>query len=188
MLDVRRRVRRALTQLIGRRAVAVLAAAGTIVLGAMTPAFAATPSPKPTSPAENSLTKAQMEALAPKTALHTEFIVNTNKLGQVTGAKATKESKDPNFNLQTYGNALQTFIRTDDGKAVPGVYKLTYDYDPKTRRIRRDVALVHEGGVDENAEGAALVMMDAAKKEAAAAAAAAKAKQHPSPAPKASEH
>jgi hypothetical protein len=97
----------------------------------------------------------------------------------VTGAKAVKLSTDHTYNLQTYGNALQTFIRTEDGKADPGVYKLTYDYDPKTQKISREVALVKLGGVDPNAKGAALVMMDAAKKEAAAAAA--KAKHSPAP-------
>ncbi len=128
-----------------------------------------------------------MEALAPKTALHTVYTVTTNKLGQVTGVKATKRSKDNTFNLQTYGNALQSFIRTEDGKAIPGTYTLTYDYNPQTRRVHRNVALVHAGGVNENAEGAALVMMDVARREAAAAAKARHA-AHASPSPQPSGH
>ncbi len=164
-----------------RNARALLTAAlasGALFLIAATPA----PGPSPTLPAlpnENALTKAQMQSMLPKAALHTEILVKTNKLGQVTGAKAVKLSTDHVFNLQTYGNALQTFIRTEDGKAEPGVYKLTYDYNPKTQKIARDVSLVKLGGVDPNARGAALVMMDAAKKEAAAAAA--KAKHTPAP-------
>jgi hypothetical protein len=150
------------------------------ILAAAVGLLGASPAPS-SAPAEaNHLTAAQMKALLPKTALHTEYEVAVNKLGQVTGAHAKVQSKDPNFNLQTYGNALQAFIRTDDGHAISGLYRLTYDYDPKTHRIGRTVALIHPGGVNADAEGAADAMIDTAKKEAAAAAAKAK---HPSPAP-----
>jgi hypothetical protein len=54
----------------------------------------------------------------------------------------------------TYGNALQAFIRTPDGSAIAGTYRLTYDYDPKTKLVRRGVGLVRSGGVDPNALGA----------------------------------
>ena len=145
--------------------------------------IAATPAPSGSPPAGNSLTRAQMQSLLPKTPLQTVYVVATNKLGQVTNAKPKTLSKNANFNVQTYGNALQAFIRTDDGKAVPGQYTLTYNYSPKTGHIARTVALVHAGGVDVDAKGAALVMMDAAQKQAAAAAAKAK---HASPAPHAS--
>ena len=65
-----------------------------------------------------------------------------NKLGQVTRILSGKPSKDRTYNLQTGGNALQAYIRTSDGKAIAGSYRLTYDYSPKTTRIHRDVALV----------------------------------------------
>jgi hypothetical protein len=181
MFGVRRGVRRPLAQLIDRTRAVALTLFGTLALLAATPA----PHPSgPTPPAANSLTKAQMQAMLPKAPLHTQYLVSTNKYGQVINAKATAQSKDHTFNMQTYGNALQAFIRTEDGKAISGVYTLTYDYDPKTTNIKRQVALVHPGGVDPNTEGAANVMMDTAKKEAAAQAA--KAKQaspepHPSP-------
>jgi hypothetical protein len=134
----------------------------------------ATPAPTATVPDANHLTAAQMKALVPKVALHTVYVVAVNKLGQVSGAKAKVLSRDKTFNLQTYGNALQAYIRTEDDKAIAGIYTLTYDYSPKTGRIARTVALVHPGGVNPDAEGAALVMIDAAHKEAAAAAAKAK--------------
>jgi hypothetical protein len=162
--------------LIRRRTLAALVASAIWLIGA---------SPAPTPPAENHLTAAQMKAMLPKTALHTEYVVAVNKLGQVTGAKAKTLSKDKNFNVETYGNALQAFIRTEDGKAISGLYSLDYDYNPTTSRISRSVALIHEGGVNPDAKGAALVMLDAARKEAAAAAAKAK---RPAPVPTATAH
>jgi hypothetical protein len=173
---VRRGLRGALAQLIGRRLTGALVASAAVCLIAATP-------PPTTPPAGNSLTKAQMEAMLPKSALHTAFVVSTNKLGQVTNAKAKTLSKNANFNVQTYGNALQMYIRTSPTTAISGLYTITYDYDPKTRKIARGVALVHAGGVDANAKGAALVMIEDAHKEAAAAAAKAK---HASPKPHAS--
>ena len=47
-----------------------------------------------------------------------------------------------------------------------GTYRLTYDYDPKTLRVRRDVALVRAGGVNPNAKGAAEDMMEIARRNA----------------------
>ena len=133
--------------------------------------LAASPSPAPT-PYRIDLTKIQPKSLLPKVPLHTEFIVAVNKLGQVTHIISGKPSKDRIYNIQTAGNALQAFIRTPDGKAIPGSYRLTYDYSPKTARIHRDVALVKAGGVDPNAEGAVYKMMDDVEKRAKAAKAA----------------
>ena len=121
--------------------------------------LAVAPSPSPL-PSRIDLTKVQPKALLPKVPLHTEFVVAVNKLGQVTHVLTRKLSKDGTFNLQTYGNALQAFIRTPDGHAVSGRYRLTYDYNPKTAHIHRDVALVSAGGVDPNAEGAVTKMID----------------------------
>jgi hypothetical protein len=131
--------------------------------------LAATPVP---APYRIDLTKIQPKALLPKVALHTEYVVAVNKRGQVTHIMSAKTSKDRTYNIQTAGNALQAFIRTPDGKAISGSYRLTYDYSPKTTRIHRDVALVKAGGVDANAEGAVYEMMDDVEKRAKAAKAA----------------
>jgi hypothetical protein len=54
----------------------------------------------------------------------------------------------------TYGNAVQMFIRTADGRAIPGRYRVTYDYAPETKDVRRNVALVAADDTDANAPGA----------------------------------
>ena len=126
------------------------------------PAFAAnTPTPPPGAV---DVTKVQPKQLLPKTKLHTEFVVEANKMGQITRVRSGKESPNPTFNAQTYGNALQAFIRTPDGHAIAGTYRLSYDYNPQTGRIRRDVKLLHAGGVNANAIGAANEMMAIARK------------------------
>jgi hypothetical protein len=102
----------------------------------------------------------------PDVPLHAEYIVEVNKLGQVVRVKSSKPTKYNTFNLQTYGNALQMWIRKPDGTATVGLFKVTYDYDPKARRVTRNVALVSSGGSWANDEGAANAMMDMARKEA----------------------
>jgi hypothetical protein len=92
------------------------------------------------------------------------LIVEVNRLGQVTRVRSIKPSHNPGFDRHAYGNALQAFIRTPDGHVVLGSYRLSYDYDPKTLRVRRDVALVHVGGVNPNAKGAATEMMEIARR------------------------
>jgi len=128
-----------------------------------TPSLAATKPPTP-PPGAIDVMKLQPKQLLPKTKLHTEFVVEANKMGQVSRVKSWKKSNDVAFNEHTYGNALQAFIRTADGRAIAGVYRLTYDYNPQTQRIRRDVALLHAGGVDPNAQGAANEMMAIARR------------------------
>ena len=137
-----------------------------LVLGASSTASAATPAPHanaPAAPARVNVESLQPKSLFPKVALHTEMIVEINKLGQVSRVRSIKPSPNVPFNTHAYGNALQAFIRTPDGNVVLGSYRLTYDYNPKTQRIHRDVALVKEGGVDPNRKGAAAEMMDIAK-------------------------
>jgi hypothetical protein len=102
----------------------------------------------------------------PNVPLHAEYIVEVNKYGQVVRVKSTKPTKDSTFNVQTYGNALQMWIRKPDGSATVGLFRVTYDYNPKTRSVKRNVALVSEGGSWADAEGAANAMMDTARKEA----------------------
>lgn len=95
----------------------------------------------------------------PTVPLHTEVVVEVNKKGQVVRVKSTKGSKSQTFNVQTYGNALQMWIRHPDGSAEVGLYRVSYDYDPKTKQITRRVALVSAGGSWANDEGAANVMI-----------------------------
>jgi hypothetical protein len=117
--------------------------------------------PVPTRhPIRIDLTKVQPKSLLPKHPEHTEYVVEINKLGQVTRIVSAKRSDSASFNAQTTGNALQAFIRTPDGHVVVGSYRLTYDFSPKTARVRRDVTLVRQGGVNPDAKGAAADMMD----------------------------
>ncbi len=98
--------------------------------------------------------------------MHAEYVVEVNKLGQVVRVKSSKPTKSNTFNVQTYGNALQMWIRKADGSATVGLFRVSYDYDPKTNFVHRTVALISTGGTWANDEGAADRMMDTAKKEA----------------------
>lgn len=145
---VRSRIRGPLAELNAvRGALLAVAAAFTLI--------AASPAPEAT---RIDLTKIQPKALLPKAKLHSEFVVEVNKLGQVTRVRSMKGSPDATFNAQTFGNAQQAFIRKADGSAVVGSYRMVYDYNPATGRVRREALLVKRGGVDPNAKGAALQM------------------------------
>ncbi len=125
-----------------RAAVAAVAVAASLAsLGLL----GASPSPKPAG---------KLVPRTPVTRQHTEFVVEVNKKGQVIKVDSGRESHDPAFNAITYGNVLQAFIRRPDGTAVSGLYRMTYDYDPANKHVRRDVALLKVGGVDPNALGA----------------------------------
>jgi hypothetical protein len=174
--DVRPRVRSAFAQLVHVRAAVCAVLASVALLGA-------TPSPAP-APQRIDLSKLQSKTLLPKVPLHSEYIVAVNKLGQVTHVISGKVSKDKTYNLQTYGNAMQAFIRTPDGKAISGRYKLTYDYSPKTTRIHREVALVERGTVDANAPGAVIEMYADVRKHQSQKS---KASAAPAPAPTAAQ-
>ena len=102
----------------------------------------------------------------PKVPLHTEVVVEVNKKGQVVRVKSMKQSKVQGFNVQTFGNALQMWIRHPDGSAQVGLYRVTYDYDPKTAQVTRRVALISAGGSWANDEGAADVMITHARQQA----------------------
>lgn len=130
-----------------------VAAFAAILCFSVAPAFAATPAPLP-SP------------VLPKVPLHTEVVVEVNRFGQVVRVKSTKPCKVQSFNVQTFGNALQMWIRKPDGSATVGLFRVTYDYDPKTQKVARRVALVSAGGNWGNEPGAANVMIDNARKQA----------------------
>ncbi len=144
--------------------VSVALATLAMVVATALPALAATPSPKP-KPAP---TRVVIEL--PNIPLHSEVVVEVNAKGQVVRVKSTKPSKRASFNFQTYGNALQMWIRRPDGSAQVGLYRVTYDYTPKTHNVTRHVALISAGGNWANDPGAANVMVEMEKKQAAAAA------------------
>ena len=124
----------------------------------VTAALAATPAPRSTGHT--------VLIHLPNVRLHTEYVVEVNKLGQVVRVTSGKVSRDNRFNLQTYGNAMQMWIRHPNGTADVGLYRVTYDYDPRTHTVRRGVALVKLGGAWGNAEGAAARMVDVARRQA----------------------
>ena len=134
------------------------------MLAASVAAGAATPSPQPSAPARVDVQKLQPKEIFPKRPLHVEVVVEINKYGQVAKVKSIVPSHDQQFDAHIYGNALQAFIRTPDGHVLVGTYRLVYDYDPKTLKIHRDVALVKAGGVNPNAKGAANDMMEIARR------------------------
>jgi hypothetical protein len=130
-------------------------------------ARAATPSPHATIPPPP----------FPKVKLHAEYVVEVNSKGQVVKVKSGRGTKYTTFNAQTYGNALQMWIRKQDGSAIVGLFRVTYDYNPVDHHVSRSIVLVSKGGNWGNQPGAANVMIDTAKKEYAASAAAQKKQQ-----------
>lgn len=100
----------------------------------------------------------------PKTPLHTEFMVQVNRKGQIVRVKSGKECKNVTYNAITYGNVLQMFIRRPDGSATVGMYKVSYDYDPRTTKIHRGVALISEGGDWADEQGAVDQMREVDRK------------------------
>ncbi|HZY96257.1 MAG TPA: hypothetical protein VFE35_04060 [Candidatus Cybelea sp.] len=107
-----------------------------------------------------------MKIHLPPVPLHTEVVVEVNKKGQVVRVKSTKQCKVRSFNIQTIGNAEQMWIRHPNGTAQVGLYRVTYDYDPKTTNVTRRVSLISAGGSWANDEGAADVMIQHARQQA----------------------
>jgi hypothetical protein len=136
-----------MTRSIAARAIAILALAFNL---------AATPAPLPTPK-------------LPPTPLHTEFVVEVNAKGQVVQVQHKKGCSNLFFNAQTYGNVLQMWIRHPDGSAEVGLYKVTYDWNPATKMVYRNISLVQTGGDWGDKPGAATLMMQKADEEAHAA-------------------
>ncbi len=128
----------------------VVLAAGSANARAATPLPIARPSSGPLESGALQYKKAPL----PKKALHASYVIEVNRKGQVARVRSGTSSHDRLFDAMTYGNVIQAFIRTPDGKAISGVYKMSYDYSPVTKRIRRTVSLLHAGGVDPSALGA----------------------------------
>lgn len=150
---------------IDRTRIAILFALALTLAGGA--ARAATPSPHPTIPPPP----------FPKVKLHAEYVVEVNSKGQVVKVKSGRGTKYATFNAQTYGNALQMWIRKADGTAVVGLFRVAYDYDPSTHHVDRKITLISSGGNWGSQPGAATVMINTAKKEYAASESAAKKQQ-----------
>ncbi len=96
----------------------------------------------------------------PTVPLHTEFVVEVNRLGQIVRVRSGKSCKNLTFNAQTYGNVLQMWIRKPDGHAIVGVYRVMYDYNPRTQKVHRGVALLSRGGNWGDYKGAVTDMLE----------------------------
>lgn len=133
------------------RTLALAAAALALPLAAQaarTPEPAPFPSPKmPTKP------------------LQTQVIVEVNNRGQVVRVMGGKLSHDNIFDTMTIGNALQMWIREPSGKAVPGLFRVTYNYTPRDHKVHRSVALIKPGGSWAKEPGAATRMVQTAEEE-----------------------
>jgi len=129
-----------------------------------TPCSAAPP-PEPTP---NPGDIAKFRSNYPKTPQHSDFLVEVNDRGQVSKVRSGTHSKDPRFDAVTYGNVIQTFVRRSDGRAISGLFRVSYDYDPKSEMVRRSVALVHAGGVNAKAPGLVTVFAEASEHNARA--------------------
>ena len=151
----------------------VAATMATTLAATLAPASAA---PKPTPTPAGHYPAIPLPKL-PTKPLHAEYVVEVNKHGQVVKIKSASATTNSTFNTQTFGNAQQMWIRRPDGTAVVGLFKVTYDYNPSTQKIARHVSFVSAGGDWGDAEGAANVMIDAARKAAQAQAAAQAANQ-----------
>ena len=99
-------------------------------------------------------------ATAPKVPLHTEYIAEVNKKGQVVRIEHGQFSKDGYFNQHTYGNVLQMWIRHADGRSEVGLFRVTFDYDPRTKAVNRNFTLVKPGGNWGDKAGAATTMIN----------------------------
>lgn len=141
-------------------------------------ALAATATPHPTPHPVLTTFKKTFKPVLPTKPMHSAYVVEVNKLGQVSRVRSVEASKNAGFDAMTYGNSLQAFIRTADGTAISGVYKLIYDYSPQTKKIRRDVQLIQAGGVNPDAPGAVTVEVEKDMKRQSAAAQAAAAKKN----------
>ncbi len=127
-----------------------------LALALAAPAGAATRTPRP-----------QPTIRFSKVPLHTEFVVEVNKRGQVVRVKSGKDCPNLTFNAQTYGNVLQMWIRHPDGRAEVGLYKVSYDYTPANHGVHRAIALIRAGGTWGDKQGAADQMMEIYRKNEA---------------------
>ena len=130
---------------------ALLAAA---FAGASLPALAAhTPKPIPTPK-------------LPTKPLHARLQVEVNDRGQVVAVVHGTLTGDKAVDTMLVGNALQSFIRTSDGRSVPGLFWLRYDYNPRTKKVVRTPSLIKAESTWAHDPGAVTVMVGELKRQA----------------------
>jgi hypothetical protein len=101
----------------------------------------------------------------PHKPLHVQLLVQVNKQGQVVRVEHGTLSGDQAFDMMTLGNAMQMWIRRPDGSAQTGLYRVTYDYNPRTRDVARVPSLVRSGGNWANKPGAATLIIQDARRQ-----------------------
>lgn len=101
----------------------------------------------------------------PHKSLHVQLLVEVNKHGQVVRIDHGTLSGDKAFDTMTLGNAMQMWIRHPDGTAQTGLYRVTYDYNPGTHDVARVPFLVRPGGSWANQPGAALLIIQDARRQ-----------------------
>jgi hypothetical protein len=104
----------------------------------------------------------------PAKPLHVQLQVEVNKRGQVVRVLHGDLSGDHAFDLMALGNAMQMWIRHPDGSAQVGLYRVSYDYDPRTHNVNRVPALLKPGGNWADKPGAATLIMKEAQLQALA--------------------
>lgn len=101
----------------------------------------------------------------PHKPLHVQLLVEVNNHGQVVRVEHGTLSGDRAFDTMTLGNAMQMWIRRPDGTAVTGLYRVTYDYNPRTHDVARVPSLVRSGGNWANKAGAAALIIQDARRQ-----------------------
>lgn len=119
------------------------------------PGTAATPPPPQPMPTP----------VLPKKPLHVQLQVEVNKYGQVVRVMHGDLSGDRPFDIMALGNAMQMWIRHPDGSAQAGLYRVSYDYDPRTKNVSRVPALIKPGGTWANSPGAATQIVKDIKRQ-----------------------
>jgi len=113
----------------------------------------------------------------PNKPLHVQLQVEVNKRGQVVRVDHGTLSGDRAFDTMTLGNAMQMWIRRPDGSAQAGLYRVTYDYDPRSHDVQRVPSLMKPGGNWANRPGAATLIIQEARRQVQEAEARLKAEQ-----------
>lgn len=92
--------------------------------------------------------------------------VEVNKKGQVVRVLHGDLSGDRPFDMMALGNAMQMWIRHPDGSAQVGLYRVVYDYDPRTHNVSRVPSLIKAGGDWGDKPGAATLIVKQAQLQA----------------------
>jgi hypothetical protein len=113
----------------------------------------------------------------PNKPLHVQLLVEVNRHGQVVRVAHGSLSGDRAFDTMTLGNAMQMWIRRPDGSAETGLYRVTYDYNPRTHDVARVPTLLKSGGNWADRQGAATLIIQDARRQVQEAEARIKAEQ-----------